>query len=126
MGRFVMLKHTVYHSTDGSIIDQDFKSCVICGWQKGTKLKANRRLNDEYGKLLKYIEKHRFLDETEMITLDSSFIDNKQIYAYINFREASRLRGKDFMAGYLYTSVEWRLIPTKFLEYGNNDKLILK
>lgn len=126
MGRFVMLKHTAYYSTDGHIIDQNFKSCVICGWQKGAKCMANQRLNDEYEKLLKHIEKRRFLNETEMITLDSSFIDNNQIYACVNFREASRLRGKDFMTGYLYTSVEWRLIPTRFLEYGNKGRLILR
>ena len=127
MGRFVMIKHTVYHSTNGSIIDQNFKTWVVSNWQKAAKRDAIIRMNYEYEKLMRYIEKRRFLDETRMITLDSSSIDNEKVRAFINFREAARIIGENLMPGYLYTSVEWILTPTKFLEHDwNKDKLVLE
>ena len=124
MAKYIMLKHTVYHATNGTILYHDLTAYLASGSFAGYIVK--KRIHDEYNKLLKYIEKRRFAGEMDHITLDSKFIKDDLTYASINFREASRLRGKDFMLSYLYTSVEWRLVPTKQLELEGKDKIVVR
>ena len=124
MAKYIMLKHTVYHSTSGAILYDDLKSYLASGSFAGYIVK--KRIHDEYNKLLKYIEKRWLSGDSTYITLDNKFIKDDLTYASINFREASRLRGKDFMAGYLYTTVEWRLVPTKQLELEGKDKIVVR
>lgn len=123
MAQFVLLKRTAYHSTDGSIIDEKLSSYVSSDHRVYARRKANIMMICEYDRLLKYIEKRRFLDETKSIVLDSKSINTDRSRAFINFRESSRVRGKNIMPNYLYTSVEWILIPTKFLEFDDNGKV---